>query len=38
MSSGWAFLEIEGERVEVQKAFDYIAGKGIRIQQLRQSK
>ncbi|MCX5697426.1 MAG: hypothetical protein NTU54_05620 [Candidatus Omnitrophica bacterium] len=38
MSSGWAFLEVEGEKEEVKRSFDYIVGKGIKIQQLRQSK
>ena len=38
MSSGWAFLEIEGEKEEVKRSFDYLVGKGIKIQQLRQSK
>lgn len=38
MSSGWAFLEVEGEKEEIKKAFDFIVGKGIKIQQLRQSK
>ncbi|MCX5713783.1 MAG: NIL domain-containing protein [Candidatus Omnitrophica bacterium] len=38
MSSGWAFLEVEGEKDEIKKSFEYIVGKGIKIQQLRQSK
>lgn len=35
MSSGWAFLEIEGDKEEIQKSFDYMSGKGIKIQQIR---
>ncbi len=38
MSSGWAFLEVEGEKEEVKRSFDYIVSKGIKMQQLRQSK
>jgi len=35
MSSGWAFLEIEGDKEEIQKSYDYMSGKGIKIQQIR---
>jgi len=38
MSSGWAFLEAEGEKEEIKKAFDYMSGKGIKIQPLRRGK
>jgi len=34
MSSGWAILQIEGEDGEVEKVLDYLAGKGIKIQQI----
>lgn len=38
MSSGWAFLEAEGEKEEIKKAFDYLSSKGIKIQPLRRGK
>ena len=34
MSSGWAILEIEGEEKEMERAFDYLTGKSIKIQRI----
>lgn len=34
MSSGWAILEIEGEEKELEKVFDYLARKNIKIQKI----
>jgi hypothetical protein len=34
MSSGWAILEIDGTEEEFKRTFDYLAGKGIKIQQI----
>ena len=35
MSSGWAILQMEGEDEEVEKVFDYLVNKGIKIQQIK---
>jgi len=35
MSSGWAILEVEGEKEEVERAFDYLNDKKIKIQQIK---
>jgi ABC-type methionine transport system ATPase subunit len=35
MSSGWAFLEIKGEKEEIKRTFGYLVSKGIKIQQLK---
>lgn len=35
MSSGWAFLEVEGKEKEIERAFEYIGNKGIKIQKIR---
>ncbi|MBU1726607.1 MAG: NIL domain-containing protein [Candidatus Omnitrophica bacterium] len=34
MSSGWAILRIEGEENEIERAFEYLNGKGIRIEKI----
>jgi ABC-type methionine transport system ATPase subunit len=34
MSSGWAIVQLEGEDGEIEKVLDYLAGKGIKIQQI----
>jgi len=34
MSSGWAILEIEGQEAEINKAFEYLTSRGIKIQQI----
>jgi ABC-type methionine transport system ATPase subunit len=34
MSSGWSILEIEGEEPEIQKVFEYLSSKGIKVQQI----
>ena len=33
-SSGWAFLKIEGKEKEIQRVFEYLADKGVQIQQI----
>ena len=38
MASGWAFLEIEGDKEEIQKAFDYLTVRGIKIQNIEKRK
>ncbi|MFA4889413.1 MAG: NIL domain-containing protein [Candidatus Omnitrophota bacterium] len=38
MSSGWAFLEIEGDKEEIKKAFEYLSSKSIKIQPIKRSK
>jgi len=34
MSSGWAILQFEAEEAELEKVFDYLTSKGIKIQQI----
>ena len=34
MSSGWAILEIEGDEEEIERAFDYLTAKNIKIQKI----
>jgi ABC-type methionine transport system ATPase subunit len=34
MSSGWAILEIEGDEGEIERAFDYLTTKNIKIQKI----
>lgn len=36
MSSGWAILEIEGSEEEIEKAFQYIESRKIRVQKIKQ--
>jgi hypothetical protein len=38
MSAGWSILEIDGENEEIQKAFDYLTDKGIKIQNIETKK
>ena len=34
MSSGWAILQFEAEEAELEKVFDCLTSKGIKIQQI----
>lgn len=34
MSSGWAMLQIEGEEKEINRTFEYLVGRGIKIQKM----
>ena len=34
MSSGWAILEIEGNEEEIERAFNYLTAKNIKIQKI----
>ena len=34
MDAGWAILQIEGEEVEIKRAYEYMSGKNIKIQQI----
>ncbi|MBM3249451.1 MAG: hypothetical protein FJZ09_01200 [Candidatus Omnitrophica bacterium] len=38
MSSGWAILEVEGENEEVERTFDYLTSKGVKIQKIETKK
>ncbi len=38
MSSGWAFLELVGQEIEIKKAFKYLVSKGIKIQEIKKRK
>lgn len=34
ISSGWAFLRIEGDKKEIEKAFDYLKSKNVKIEKI----
>ena len=36
ISSGWAILEVIGEEKEIERAFEYMTGRGIKIQKIEQ--
>jgi L-aspartate semialdehyde sulfurtransferase ferredoxin len=38
MDAGWSILTIEGEQKEIERAFDYLTDKGVKIQQIQKSK
>jgi len=35
MEAGWSILTIEGEKEEIDRAFDYLTDKGVKIQQIK---
>jgi len=35
MDAGWAILQIEGQEEEIKKVFEYLAQKGIKVQQIK---
>jgi len=35
MDAGWSILQIEGEKEELERAFDYLTDKGVKIQQIK---
>jgi ABC-type methionine transport system ATPase subunit len=34
MDAGWSILTVEGQEVEIKRAFDYLAEKGVKVQQI----
>lgn len=38
MSSGWAILEFDGEKGEIEKVFSYLTDKGIKIARIKTKK
>lgn len=38
MSAGWAILRVEGTRKEIEKAFDYLARREVKIQNIETTK
>jgi len=34
MEAGWSILTIEGQEDEVKRAFDFLAEKGVKVQQI----
>ena len=38
MYSGWAILQIQGEEVEIEKAFQFLRNKEIKIEKIEQTK
>lgn len=38
MDAGWAILTVEGEKEEIDRAFDYLTDKGVKIQQIKVDK
>ncbi len=35
MDAGWSILQVEGEKAELERAFDYLTDKGVKIQQIK---
>lgn len=35
MKAGWSILQFEGEKEEIERAFDYLTDKGVKIQQIK---
>jgi len=35
MDAGWSILQVEGEKEEIDRAFDYLTDKGVKIQQIK---
>ncbi|MFA6357963.1 MAG: NIL domain-containing protein [Candidatus Omnitrophota bacterium] len=38
MDAGWSILQIEGLDEEVKRVFEYLAGKGVKVQQIQINK
>jgi len=38
MEAGWSILTVDGEKEEIERAFDYLTDKGIKIQQIKINK
>ena len=38
MEAGWSILQIEGQEEEVKRVFDYLTGKGVKVQQIQINK
>jgi len=38
MDAGWSILTIEGQQDEINRAFEYLTGKGVKIQQIQMDK
>ena len=38
MSAGWAILKIDGQDEEIEKAFEYLTNKGIKIKKIKEEK
>jgi len=34
MEAGWSILTVEGQEDEIKRAFDYLAEKGVKVQQI----
>ena len=34
MEAGWSILTIEGQENEIKRAFEYLADKGVKVQQI----
>ncbi|MCX5695984.1 MAG: NIL domain-containing protein [Candidatus Omnitrophica bacterium] len=35
MDAGWSILQVEGEKEEIDRAFDYLTDKGVKVQQIK---
>jgi ABC-type methionine transport system ATPase subunit len=36
--AGWSILQIEGSEEEIKRVFDYLTGKGVKVQQIQINK
>jgi len=34
MEAGWSILTVEGQQEEIKRAFEYLAEKGVKVQQI----
>jgi len=34
MDAGWSILTVEGQQDEIKRAFDYLAERGVKVQQI----
>jgi len=38
MDAGWSILQVEGQEEEIKRAFEYLASKGVKVQQIQINK
>jgi L-aspartate semialdehyde sulfurtransferase ferredoxin len=38
MDAGWSILQIDGQEEEIKRVFEYLAGKGVKVQQIQINK
>jgi len=38
MDAGWSILQVEGQEEEIKRVFEYLASKGVKVQQIQVNK